>query len=252
MDIIEGLLSLGSYVVDSMISTSARYSKDERFTPEGRKYYKELHEDLTLAKDNLEEYKNKKNSSTFEKLRSNATSNSKLDAKRSSTDAFKARTLIEVYFGKYRGRRPFYFFDEQHTDEHKEILDWLRDFKGSRNLNFTPIFALTDYASCPSSGSLIFYEEGLGFFLDHDSEEFVVMPYAGIEVINRWTEKVLFFSTDYKIDFSDLSDKISTFIVTFTASRNDLESKELDLITGSTIYDFIKCFNSNCKFVNHK
>lgn len=61
MDIIECLLKLGSGVVNSMLETSKRYSSDERFTPEGREYYRELHEGLSIASNNLQDYQEKGN-----------------------------------------------------------------------------------------------------------------------------------------------------------------------------------------------
>ena len=260
MDIIEVLLSLGSVTVDSMISTSERYSKDKRFTPEGREYYKELHDGLTMASKNLKEYKQKRETSAFEKLRSNAIQDSKLSGKQNNTDIFRVHALIEAYFSVYRGKYPFYFFDQESSAVHEKILQYVTFpyGAGKKEYQLTPIIAIStlkngDTSNAFSMDTVVFCEEGIAF--DFKGGYFNVMPYANVKMVCKKAKRSFLinkcdvFLVDSTGDFSTSYVLESTYppgADLYKCSENDRN------LIAHSIYDFIRCFNPNCKYVEKK
>ncbi|MDE5582533.1 MAG: hypothetical protein K2J08_02345 [Ruminococcus sp.] len=258
MDIIESLLGLGSAMVDSMISTSKTYSKDERFTPEGREYYKELNQALTMAKDNLEAYKQKRESSSFEKLYSSATSNSKLNKHANRTDILKLYTLIDVYFGIYRGKKPFYFFDQESSKMHDKILEYLTYpyGVGKKEYKLTPILAISDLderssLNAFSEKTVVFCEEGIAW--NFNQWKFYIVSYANVKQVYKRTKKT-FLTNKCDVFLVESTGGFTTSYVmqqTYPAAANlgGCNANERNLI-ASSIYNFIRCFNSDCIFID--
>jgi len=258
MDIIECLIKLGSGIVNSMLDTSKRYSKDERFTPEGREYYKELYEGLSIASKNLQDYQKRKSSSTFEKLHTNVNESSKLNSKKSNKNILKIYALIESYFGIYRGKYPFYFFDQNDSLDLKEqILQYLRFPYGEGKFEFhlTPILAFSSKKKKSNSevcclNTMVFCEEGIAF--DY-SNEFKVIAYEDIIKVYKKEHKKFFVTLGYDIFLSNTSEELSTHYVLESKyppaiDLFDFNEKESGLIAYA-VYDFIRCFNHECKYI---
>lgn len=252
MDIIECLIKLGSGVVSSMLETSKRYSSDERFTPEGREYYRELHEGLSIASNNLQDYQEKRKSSAFEKIDTDVSQKIKLDSCQNNVNVLKARVLIESYFGVYRGKYPFYFFDENRlSNKHNEILQYLRFPCGEGKVEFRlkPILAIksNDLDASPLN-TMVFCEEGIAFAYYNGFE---VISYEDIKVVykkKRWTIS----GTYWDVFLSNNTEKLITSYVLAGIyppgiNMNKCNEKERDLIAHS-VYDFIRCFNRECKY----
>ena len=206
MDIIECLLSLGSATVDSMISTAKRYSTDSHFTEEGREHYREFGEAMTIAKSNLEEYKKKKESSSFEKLYANATANSKLNGFRNNVDSARMYALVEMFFGSYRGVDGFYFFDEQpKVYWQNSLAPSIENIKRRHiNFNFTPIMAIYS--------DLLFVFAVEGFYgLDLANDDGKVFPYNVVSKV-RWDISKPFLSSEETIEFC-LENETNTIVI---------------------------------------
>lgn len=255
MDIIECLIKLGSGVVSSMLETSKRYSNDERFTPEGREYYRELHEGLSIASNNLQDYQEKRKSSAFEKLDTDVSPKIKLDSCQNNVNALKARVLIESYFGVYRGKYPFYFFGEnefESSDLHYKILQYLKYpyGEGKEEFHLTPILALssctTESASCLNT--MVFCEEGIAFDYCH---EFRVVPYETVKIVYKKKKRSLLGSTWDVFLLSYNEEPLTHYVLgdEYSAGINLTHCNERDReMFARSIYDFIQCFNRECKY----
>lgn len=247
MDIIECLIKLGSGVVNSMLETSKRYSNDERLTPEGREYYRELYDGLSVASSNFQDYKEKRNSQDFEKLHMYSIQN--LNTMQNNVNALKVRTLVEVYFREFIGKPfihfwgepPTYgFFDEDRLYDLKLKIEVIEENMKMLNSNYTitPIFA--------TIGSLIFCEEGIGFALDSSIGKHVLISYEKVDKIVKSRKKSFLSGDEYDIYPKSLNTNLESLnTASFKNIRNDAQRKEIELFARA-IVDFIRCFNSNC------
>ena len=244
MDIIECLIKLGSGVVDSMLETSKRYSSDERFTPEGREYYRELHEGLSIASNNLQDYQTKRNSSAFEKLDTDVSSKTRLESCQNNINALKARTLIEVYFGRFKGTLHTYFFGEEPTDENKNwVNDWkmkvqyLQDnYKAKyHSESFTPIFLFK---------GILFCEEGIGYGC-YEDEVSIPIPYNDIVSLVKQRKRNFLFSDEYYVWYECSNKDLVLINNNWSFNYGSTQRAETDLFVKA-ITDFIRCLNPNC------
>lgn len=247
MDIIECLLKLGSGVVNSMLETSKRYSSDERFTPEGREYYRELHEGLSIASNNLQDYQEKRKSSAFEKLDTDVSSKMKLSSYQNNVNALKARTLIEVYFGRFRGMSQVYFFGEEPTDENKY---WVNDWKEKiaslkerykakyHSESFTPVLLFE---------GILFCEEGIGygFNLNDEARACFPIPYKDIVSVGKRRKRNFLFNDEYYVWFEYANKDILLVANKWSFDYGTTHRAKTDLFVKA-ITDFIRCLNPNC------
>ena len=265
MDIIEGLMKLGSIVVDSMISTSKSYSKDKRFTQEGKKYYKELNEALTMAKGNLEEYKQKREEK-FKRLQLAESMNYKLASKRSA-EILRVYSLIEAHFGGFRGqafedekRELFHFFDKN-SPIVKALLEYVKSPCSGQNFDVFPILALgiTQNVWDGLSGTfkinrdnfLVFCAEGVAFGRDKNSSKYIVIPYQNIEKVyidERHKDSIISL---FDVQYNELCFKPVGYDNRFDMPRINFSSKlseETKRLIANSMYSFIRCFNPNCTY----
>lgn len=253
MDIIECLIKLGSGVVNSMLETSKIYSNDERFTPEGREYYRELHEGLSIASNNLSDYQKKRNSSDFEKIGMNVSSKMRLDSCQNNIDALKVHTLAEIYFGRFRGTSYTYFFGEEPTGEKKDwVDDWrekvacLKDRYRARynGESFTPVLVFKGVLIC---------EEGIGRGINVNDEAHAPFPisYKDIISIRKSIKRNFLFSDEYCVWFECGSKDIQIVDGGWCFDYGSTHREETDLFVKS-IADFIHCLNTNCIIYDKK
>lgn len=268
MDIIESLLSLGSGVIDSMISTSERYSKDKRFTTEGREYYKELHEGLTMAKGNLDKYKKKRESSAFKKLQIDESENLKLATQRDSVNILRVYNLIEAYFGGYRGqdfedtkRELFHFFDKK-CPIITALFEYVKEPCRGQKFDVFPILALgitqdvwTGFRfKINKDNFLVFCAEGIAFGRDKDSSKYTVIPYKDIEKVyrdERHQESFLLGRIQYRYLYFKPIGYSKEYNMPCIRFSSELSESSKKLISNS-IYEFIRCFNPNCTYEEKK
>ena len=265
MDIIEGLMKLGSIVVDSMISTSKSYSEDKRFTQEGKQYYKELNEALTMAKGNLEEYKQKREEK-FKRLQLAESMNYKLAAERRSAEILRVYSLIETHFGGFRGqafedenRELFHFFDKN-SPIVKALLEYVKSPRSGQNFDVFPILALGITQNVWSGLSrtfkikrdnfLVFCAEGVAFGGDKNSSKYTIIPYQSIEKIYRDERYEDIFLLG-RIQYNDLYFKPTGYNRELDMPRIQFSSKlseETKKLIASSMYSFIRCFNPDCAY----
>lgn len=265
MDIIESLLALGSVMVDSMISTSETYSKDERFTPEGREYYKELNQALTMAKGNLKEYKQKRETSAFKKLQIADGENSRMATQRTSADLLKVYNLIEAYFGGYRGQDfedknqcLFHFLDKD-CPINNAVLKYVKEPCTGQKFDVFPILALGRTANVwkPLSGTfkvnhyefLVFCAEGIAF---GTNPYHYVLPYTDIEKVYRYEKHTSGF---FGVSISHLYFKPKNCSKETNMPRlrfPDALSESSKKLIANSMYNFIHCLNPNCTYEERK
>lgn len=250
MDIIEILIKFGSGVVSSMLETSKRYSNDERFTLEGREYYRELYEGLSIASNNLQDYQEERKSrksSAYEKLDIGVSQKMRLNSCQNNIDALKVHTLAEIYFGRFRETSYTYFFGEEPTCEKKNwVDDWelrVSCLKESYRVryngeSFTPVLVFKGVLIC---------EEGIGrcFDVNDETHAYFPIPYKDIISIRKVIKRNFLFSDECIVWFECGNKAYCVVDNTWKFDYDTAHRAETDLFVRA-ITDFIHCLNPNC------
>lgn len=253
MDIVEVLLKLGDTVVNSMLQTSDRYSKDAKFTEESREYYQELHNSLEIASSNLSEYKARRTQS--KNCQEIVQSNTLSSCYTGDVSVLKIRALIDVYFSQYKSDSHFYFFDDNEVnDNNRSIMSYLNYpyGEGKYRFNLKPIMAYrSDNCDCSSLNALVFCEEGIAFdYVD----EFRVIPYNDIACLRRKVvKKAIFIGIEYLflLDSKSGHEPRTHYVLESAFSAGfDMDGIKDKEKFCDIVYSFIKHFNPACKYVS--